>query len=56
GAESGVNLTYGLPFIRTSPLHGTAFDIAAKPDLADPSSLISAIRLAIKCALNQKKD
>ena len=41
----GVNLTLGLPFIRTSPDHGTAFDIAGK-GLADPQSMIEAIRLA----------
>lgn len=40
-----VNLTIGLPFIRTSPAHGTAFDIAGK-DRADPSSMREAIRLA----------
>lgn len=55
GFDSGVNLTLGLPFIRTSPLHGVAFDIARKPALANPNSLIAAIRLAIKCTLNQKK-
>jgi len=54
--DSGVNLTLGLPFVRTSPLHGTAFDIANRPALADPNSLIAAIELAVKCALNQKKD
>jgi len=53
--DSGVNLTFGLPFVRTSPLHGTAFDIAKKPALADPGSLIAAIKLAIKCTSNQKK-
>jgi 4-hydroxythreonine-4-phosphate dehydrogenase len=53
--RSGVNLTLGLPFIRTSPLHGTAFDIAAKDKLADPASLIAAIRLAVRCATNQRK-
>ena len=53
GYERGVNITLGLPFIRTSPLHGTAFDIAKSPQKACPSSLISAIKLAIKCALNQ---
>ncbi len=42
---SGVNLTLGLPFIRTSPDHGTAFDIAGK-GVADPSSLIAALRMA----------
>lgn len=50
GPDTGVNLTLGLPFIRTSPLHGTAFDIAATPELANPGSLIAAIKLAIKCA------
>ena len=43
--ESGVNLTIGLPFVRTSPDHGTAFDIAGKGK-ADPSSMIEAIKLA----------
>jgi 4-hydroxythreonine-4-phosphate dehydrogenase len=43
----GVNLTLGLPFVRTSPDHGTAFDIAGK-GLADPTSLIAALRLAQK--------
>ncbi len=40
-----VNFTAGLPFVRTSPAHGTAFDIAGK-NKADPSSMISAITLA----------
>lgn len=53
--DSGVNLTLGLPFLRTSPLHGVAFDIAGKPALANPRSLIAAIKLAIKCTLNQRK-
>lgn len=53
--ESGVNLTLGLPFVRTSPLHGTAFDIARRPDLADPASLAAAIKLAVKCVSNRKK-
>ncbi len=43
--ERGVNVTLGLPFIRTSPDHGTAFDIAGQ-GVADPTSLIEAIRLA----------
>ncbi len=42
---NGVNVTLGLPIIRTSPDHGTAFDIAGK-GVADPSSLIAALRLA----------
>ena len=41
----GVNVTLGLPFVRTSPDHGTAFDIAGT-DKADPSSLIAALRMA----------
>ncbi len=41
----GVNATLGLPFIRTSPDHGTAFDIAGKGE-ADPASFIAALRLA----------
>jgi 4-hydroxythreonine-4-phosphate dehydrogenase len=41
----GVNITLGLPFVRTSPDHGTAFDIAGR-GLADPASLIAALRMA----------
>jgi 4-hydroxythreonine-4-phosphate dehydrogenase len=55
GGLSGSNLTLGLPFVRTSPLHGTAFDIASKPQLADPSSLIESIKAAIECTRNLKK-
>ncbi len=55
GYEAGVNITLGLPFIRTSPLHGTAFNIAANPHLADPSSMTAAIKTAIQCVLNQRK-
>lgn len=54
-ANSGANLTLGLPFIRTSPLHGTAFDIAGDFGAADPASLIEAIKLAVKCTSNLKK-
>jgi 4-hydroxythreonine-4-phosphate dehydrogenase len=43
--ETGVNITLGLPFVRTSPDHGTAFDIAGK-NRANPKSLVEAIRLA----------
>ena len=46
---SGVNVTLGLPFIRTSPDHGTAFDIAGR-GIADPSSMVEAVRLAIRLA------
>lgn len=55
GDKTGVNLTLGLPFIRTSPLHGTAFDIAQDAQLADPASLIAAIRMAVRCTRNLKK-
>ena len=50
----GVNLTAGLKFIRTSPDHGTAFDIAGKGK-ADPSSSVAAIELAIKLIHLKKK-
>jgi 4-hydroxythreonine-4-phosphate dehydrogenase len=43
GVEHGVNVTLGLPFVRTSPDHGTAFDLAGT-GRADPSSLLAAIR------------
>lgn len=49
GFETGVNWTLGLPFIRTSPDHGTAYDIAGQ-GIANPSSMIAAIRLAKKLA------
>ena len=45
--DEGVNVTLGLPFVRTSPDHGTAFDIAGK-GIARPSSMIAAIRLAAR--------
>ncbi len=49
GWRDAVNLTLGLPIVRTSPDHGTAFDIAGK-NLADPSSMIAAVNLAIDLA------
>lgn len=49
GFETGVNWTLGLPFIRTSPDHGTAYNIAGQ-GIANPSSMISAIRLAKQLA------
>jgi len=49
GFETGVNWTLGLPFIRTSPDHGTAFDIAGE-GIAEASSMISAIQLAKQLA------
>jgi 4-hydroxythreonine-4-phosphate dehydrogenase len=45
--DDGVNVTLGLPFVRASPDHGTAFDIAGR-GLANPSSLIAATRLAAR--------
>jgi 4-hydroxythreonine-4-phosphate dehydrogenase len=45
GVEQGVNVTLGLPFVRTSPDHGTAFDLAGT-GRADPASLIAAVRTA----------
>ena len=45
GVEQGVNVTLGLPLVRTSPDHGTAFDIAGQ-GLADPASLVAALRMA----------
>ncbi len=47
--DEGVNVTLGLPFIRTSPDHGTAFDIAGK-GVGNPSSLIAALRMAARMA------
>ncbi|MBA4177967.1 MAG: 4-hydroxythreonine-4-phosphate dehydrogenase PdxA [Leptothrix sp. (in: Bacteria)] len=45
GVEKGVNVTLGLPFVRTSPDHGTAFDIAGQ-GRADPASLVAATQMA----------
>ena len=47
--DRAVNVTLGLPFVRTSPDHGTAFDIAGT-GRADPSSLVAALRLAARLA------
>ena len=47
--DSAVNVTLGLPFVRTSPDHGTAFDIAGK-GIADPASLVAALTLAGRLA------
>ena len=52
GFETGVNWTLGLPFIRTSPDHGTAYDIAGQGK-ANPSSMLAAIRLAKQLARNR---
>jgi len=53
--DHAVNVTLGLPFVRTSPDHGTAFDIAGT-GRADPSSLIAAIRLAARLAARVPAD
>ena len=47
-----VNITLGLPIVRTAPDHGTAFDIAGQ-DLADPRPMAAALRLAAECAVNR---
>ena len=48
--DHAVNVTLGLPFVRTSPDHGTAFDIAGT-GRADPTSLVAALRLAARLAM-----
>jgi 4-hydroxythreonine-4-phosphate dehydrogenase len=48
--DTGVNVTVGLPFVRTSPDHGTAYDISWR-GVADPSSMIEAIKLAVRLRL-----
>jgi 4-hydroxythreonine-4-phosphate dehydrogenase len=53
GVEQGVNVTLGLPLVRTSPDHGTAFDIAGQ-GVADASSLIAAIKIAVSLVQQQK--
>jgi len=53
--DHGVNVTLGLPIIRTSPDHGTAYDIAGK-GTADPASLIAAIELAGQLAANRRAE
>ena len=54
GVEHGVNVTLGLPFVRTSPDHGTAFDIAGTGQ-ADASSLKAALRMARQLAKPQSR-
>ena len=51
--DRAVNTTIGLPFVRTSPDHGTAFDIAGK-GIADPASTIEAIKLAIELVITRQ--
>jgi 4-hydroxythreonine-4-phosphate dehydrogenase len=50
--EDAVNVTLGLPIIRTAPDHGTAFDIAGQ-DRADPRPMAAAIRMAAECAVHR---
>jgi 4-hydroxythreonine-4-phosphate dehydrogenase len=52
--DEGVNITLGLPIVRTSPDHGTAFNIAGR-NQADPGATIAAIRLAHQCAENRAR-
>ena len=52
--DKGVNVTLGLPIVRTSPDHGTAFAIAGK-NLADPGAMIAAIHMAGECAARRAK-
>ena len=54
GRSDVVNITLGLPFVRTSPGHGTALDIAGK-NKADPHSFIQAVKAAVQCTYNLKK-
>ena len=49
GVDKGVNVTLGLPLVRTSPDHGTAFDIAGQ-GVADAASLVEAVRIARQMA------
>ncbi|MBN8924986.1 MAG: 4-hydroxythreonine-4-phosphate dehydrogenase PdxA [Rhodospirillales bacterium 69-11] len=51
--DNGVNVTLGLPIVRTSPDHGTAYDIAGR-GIADPCSLIAALRLAGELAARRR--
>jgi 4-hydroxythreonine-4-phosphate dehydrogenase len=50
--EEGVNITLGLPIVRTAPDHGTAFDIAGQ-DRADPRAMAAAMRMAAECATHR---
>jgi 4-hydroxythreonine-4-phosphate dehydrogenase len=51
--DEGVNVTLGLPFVRTSPDHGTAFDIAGKGK-ANPQSMTEAVKLAVEFSSSHK--
>ncbi len=47
--DEGVNITLGLPIVRTSPDHGTAFDIAGRGK-AEPTAMLAALNMAAGCA------
>jgi 4-hydroxythreonine-4-phosphate dehydrogenase len=49
GGDSGVNVTAGLPYVRTSPLHGTAFDKAGNLPLVHEHSFVESVRVALEC-------
>ena len=53
--DGAVNVTLGLPFVRTSPDHGTAFDIAGR-GVARPDSLIAALKLAAEMAARRSEE
>ena len=53
--DTGVNVTLGLPIVRTSPDHGTAFDIAWKGK-ANPTSMIEAIKAAVRLSYEKNKN
>ena len=53
GMDEAVNITLGLPIVRTSPSHGTAFDIAWQSE-ADASGMIAAAEVATKLALDRR--
>jgi 4-hydroxythreonine-4-phosphate dehydrogenase len=54
GSGRSVNVSVGLPIVRTSPDHGTAFDIAGR-GIADHGSMVEAIRLAVSIARNRRQ-
>ena len=53
--DEGVNMTLGLPIVRTAPDHGTAFQLAGT-NAADPGAMIAAIRLAAQCAEHRARN
>ncbi len=54
GWDQAVNVTLGLPFVRTSPVHGTAFDLAARGE-ADPRSMEAALHLAVRLVRKRRE-